>query len=123
MQEANGLTKDTDIKQEKILKLKLAFDTEENAYRILNEYLLGNENIPGITDKVYAMGKTIGLKSEILQRETNYRRKNKLSNGNRREKVEGRDEKNKTTDSKSQQRDLSKNSKEKSDSQRERTIE
>ena len=123
MQEANGLTKDTDIKQEKILKLKLAFDTEENAYRILNEYLLGNENIPGITDKVYAMGKTIGLKSEILQRETNYRRKNKLSNGNRREKVEGRDEKNKTTDSKSQQRDLSKNSKEKSDSQRERIIE
>ena len=69
------------------------------------------------------MGKTIGLKSEILQRETNYRRKNKLSNGNRREKVEGRDEKNKTTDSKSQQRDLSKNSKEKSDSQRERIIE
>ena len=123
MQEANGLTKDTDIKQEKILKLKLAFDTEESAYRILNEYLLGNENIPGITDKVYAMGKAIGLKSEILKRETNYRRKNKLSNGNRREKVEGRDEKNKTTDSKSQQRDLSKNSKEKSDSQRERTIE
>ena len=123
MQEANGLTKNTDIKQEKILKLKLAFDTEESAYRILNEYLLGNENIPGITDKVYAMGKTIGLKSEILQRETNYRRKNKLSNGNRREKVEGRDEKNKTTDSKSQQRDLSKNSKEKSDSQRERIIE
>ena len=102
MQEANGLTKNTDIKQEKILKLKLAFDTEESAYRILNEHLLGNENIPGITDKVYAMGKTIGLKSEILQRETNYRRKNKLSNGNRREKVEGRDEKNKTTDSKSQ---------------------
>ena len=123
MQEANGLTKNTDIKQEKILKLKLAFDTEESAYRILNEHLLGNENIPGITDKVYAMGKTIGLKSEILQRETNYRRKNKLSNGNRREKVEGRDEKNKTTDSKSQQRDLSKNSKEKSDSQRERIIE
>ena len=123
MQEANGLTKDTDIKQEKILKLKLAFDTEESAYRILNEYLLGNENIPGIMDKVYAMGKAIGLKSEILKRETNYRRKNKLSNGNRREKVEGRDEKNKTTDSKSQQRDLSKNSKEKSDSQRERTIE
>ena len=123
MQEANGLTKNTDIKQEKILKLKLAFDTEESAYKILNEHLLGNENIPGITDKVYAMGKTIGLKSEILQRETNYRRKNKLSNGNRREKVEGRDEKNKTTDSKSQQRDLSKNSKEKSDSQRERIIE
>ena len=123
MQEANGLTKNTDIKQEKILKLKLAFDTEESAYRILNEHLLGNENIPGITDKVYAMGKTIGLKSEILQRETNYRRKNKLSNGNRREKVEGRDEKNKTTDSKSQQRNLSKNSKEKSDSQRERIIE
>ena len=123
MQEANGLTKNTDIKQEKILKLKLAFDTEESAYRILNKHLLGNENIPGITDKVYAMGKTIGLKSEILQRETNYRRKNKLSNGNRREKVEGRDEKNKTTDSKSQQRDLSKNSKEKSDSQRERIIE
>ena len=45
MQEANGLTKDTDIKQEKILKLKLAFDTEESAYRILNEHLLGNENI------------------------------------------------------------------------------
>ena len=61
--------------REKLPKPKLASDIEESANRILNEHLHGDENIPEITDKVYAMGKAIGIKSE--QRETNSCRKNK----------------------------------------------
>ena len=75
--------------REKLPKLKLTPDIEESANRILGDYLHGDENIPEITDKVYAMGKGIAIKSGIVQRQGNYRRKNKPSNENRREKVEG----------------------------------
>ena len=35
-----------------------------------------DENIPEITDKVHAMGKTIGINSGTKQREANFCRKN-----------------------------------------------
>ena len=47
--------------RQKVPKLKLTSDIEESANRILNEYLHGDENIPEITDKVYAMEKAIGI--------------------------------------------------------------
>ena len=74
--------------REKLPKLKLTPDIEENANRILGEYLHGDENIPEITDKVYAMGKAIAIKSGIVPRQANYRRENKPSDGNGREKIE-----------------------------------
>ena len=61
------------------LKLKLIPDIEHSANRILEEYLHGDENIPEITNKVYAMGKAIAIKSGIVQRQANYRRTNKPS--------------------------------------------
>ena len=75
--------------REKLPKLNLTPDIEESANRILGDYLHGDENIPEITDKVCAMGKGIAIKSGIVQGQGNYRRKNKPSNENRREKVEG----------------------------------
>ena len=60
--------------REKLPKLKLTSDIEERANRILDEYLYGDENIPKITDKVYATGKTTAIKSGIVQRQANYRR-------------------------------------------------
>ena len=68
---------------EKLPKLELTPDIDESANRILDEYLYEDENIPEITDKVYAMGKIIAIKSWILQRQANYCRKNKPSNENR----------------------------------------
>ena len=47
--------------REKLPKFKLTSDTEVNANRILHEYLLGDTNIPEITDKVYAIGKAIAI--------------------------------------------------------------
>ena len=61
--------------REKLSKRKLTPDTEESAFRILDEYLHGDENIPEITDKVYAMGKTIAIKSRVVQKQANYRNK------------------------------------------------
>ena len=46
--------------REKLPKFKLTSDIEESANRILNEYLHVVENISEITDKVHAVGKTIG---------------------------------------------------------------
>ena len=53
---------------------------------ILDEYLHGDEKIPEITDRVYAMGKTIAMKSGIVQKQANYQGKYKPSNGTRRER-------------------------------------
>ena len=72
--------------REKLPQLKLTPDIEENAIRILDEYLHGDENVPEITDKVYTVGKASAIKSGIVQKQANYRRKNKLSNGNRKER-------------------------------------
>ena len=63
-------------------KLKLIPDIEESANRIVDTYLQGDENIPEIADKVYAVEMVIAIKSGIVQRQANYRRKNKSSNEN-----------------------------------------
>ena len=69
----------------KLPKLKLTPDIEESINRILDEYLHGYENIPEITDKVYAIGKEIAIKSEIVQKQANYSRKRnpKIETGER----------------------------------------
>ena len=67
---------------EKLPKLKLVPDIEESANRIVDTYLQGDENIPEIADKVYALEMIIAIKSGIVQRQANYRRKNKSSNEN-----------------------------------------
>ena len=67
---------------EKPPKLKLVPDIEESANRIVDTYLQGDENIPEIADKVYAVEMVIAIKSGIVQRQANYRRKNKSSNEN-----------------------------------------
>ena len=59
--------------REKLPKLKLTSDIYEKSNRILNEYLHGDKNIPEITDKVYGMGKAIGIKSGTVQKETGER--------------------------------------------------
>ena len=76
--------------REKLPKLKLTPDIEDSANRILGDYLHGDENIPEITDKVYAMGKGIAIKSGIVQRQGNYRRKKspQMKIGERKLKVE-----------------------------------
>ena len=76
--------------REKLPKLKLTPDIEDSANRILGDYLHGEENIPEITDKVYAMGKGIAIKSGIVQRQGNYRRKKspQMKIGERKLKVE-----------------------------------
>ena len=68
------------------------------------------------------MGKAIAIKTGTVKKQANYRRINKPSNGNKREKVEGWDEKTQTTDSNNQQWGLLKNPKKESDSQRVGTI-
>ena len=45
--------------REKLPKLKLTADLEESANRILDQYLYGDENIPEITDNLYANGKQL----------------------------------------------------------------
>ena len=55
--------------RENIPKPKLTSDFQESANMMLNEYLHGDENIPEMTDKVYAMVKTNVIKSETGQKE------------------------------------------------------
>ena len=57
--------------RKKLPKLKLTHDIEQSANRKLDEYLHGDKNIPEITDKVYAMGKAIAIKSGIVQKQAN----------------------------------------------------
>ena len=73
--------------REKLPKFKLTPDIYESVNRILDEYLHEDENIPEITDKVNAMKQAIAIKPGIVQRQANYRRSNKLSNGSKTEKV------------------------------------
>ena len=44
--------------RDELSKLKLISDIGESANRLLGECLHGDENISGISEKVYAMGKT-----------------------------------------------------------------
>ena len=92
--------------REELPELKLNSDVEESAEKILDEYLHGDGNITEITDKVYAMGKAIAIKTVTVQKETNSCRKNKLSNGRFRQSWRLRWR----VDPKSQKWDLLKNS-------------
>ena len=56
--------------REKLCKLKLTPEIEEGANRILDQDLHRDENIPEITDKVYAIGKAIAIKPGIVLKET-----------------------------------------------------
>ena len=56
--------------REKLCKLKLTPEIEEGANRILDQDLHRDENIPRITDKVYAIGKATAIKPGIVLKET-----------------------------------------------------
>ena len=45
--------------REKLHKLVLPKEIQESANRIMGCYILGEDTIPSITDKVYAMGKLL----------------------------------------------------------------
>ena len=47
---------------EKLNKLVLTKEIQESAHSIMSCYIHGEDNIPGITDTVYAMGKAIDKK-------------------------------------------------------------
>ena len=72
--------------REKLCKLKLTPEIEESANRILDQYLHGDENIPEITEKVYAMGKAVAIKTGIVLKEKKAKEKQKPPNGNRRQR-------------------------------------
>ena len=50
---------------EKLNKLVLTKEIQESAHSIMSCYIHGEDNIPGISDKVYAMGKAIDKKMGI----------------------------------------------------------
>ena len=69
----------------KLHKLKLSKEIEESANRILYSYLSEEDNIPEVTDKVYAMGKAIENKMGVgFKRNETF--KKRPTNGNRRER-------------------------------------
>ena len=73
-------------------KLKITSDIGESANKILDEDLHGNEVIPEITDKVYAMGNATAIKSGIEQKRLNVTEKINLQmETGERKKVEGLD--------------------------------
>ena len=65
-------------------KLKMTKSIEESVERILGKYLKEVDEIPEITDVVYAMGKAIGEKIGITKKDR--QQKKKPGNGNRRER-------------------------------------
>ena len=78
--------------REELPELKLTSDVEESAEEILDEYLHGDGNITEITDKVYAMGKAIAIKTVTVQKELTLVEKiNSLMESS--DKAEGWDEK------------------------------
>ena len=64
---------------EKLNKLVLTKEIQESAHSIMSCYIHGEDNIPGITDKVYAMGKAIdkkmGIDTNELKKHTSKRLK------------------------------------------------
>ena len=65
-------------------KLKMTKSIEESAERILEKYLKEVDEIPEITDVVYAMGEAIAEKIGITKKVR--QQKKKPGNGNRRER-------------------------------------
>ena len=72
--------------REKLHKLVLPKEIQEIVNRIMCCYICGEDTIPGITDKVYAMGKAIeknmGIDANGKKKDTSKR----LKNGKRSEK-------------------------------------
>ena len=85
----------------KLLKVKLTKEIEDNATRILGGYLIDVNGIPEITDKVYAIGKTIAFKLGMKQPEQIRTSKRNTNAENRRERTS--DKKAATLDSKNMQ--------------------
>ena len=73
-------------------RIYLTSDIEESANTMVEKYLHGDEIISEIRDKVYAVGRTIAKKSEIVEKENNSRKKTRARIETA-ERVEGRDEK------------------------------
>ena len=72
--------------REKLPKVKLDNQLKESAKQILSIYLKEVDTIPEICDKVYAMGRAIGIKLGKLVEVNHGNRKKRLTNGdNRRE--------------------------------------
>ena len=73
--------------REKLPKVKLDNQLKESAKRILSVYLKEVDTIPEICDKVYAMGRAIGIKLGKLVEVNHGNRKKRFTNGdNRRER-------------------------------------
>ena len=72
--------------REKLHKLALPKEIQESANRILSCYIRGEDTIPSITDKVYAMAKAIEKKMEIYPNKKKKHTSKRLQNGNRRER-------------------------------------
>ena len=72
--------------REKLHKLVLPKEIQESANRIMSCYISGEDTIPSITDKVYAMGKAIEKKIGIDPNEKKKHTSKRLQNGNRRER-------------------------------------
>ena len=72
--------------REKLHKLVLPKEIQDSANRIMSCYIRGEDTIPSITDKVYAMGKAIEKKMGIDPNEKKKHTSKRLQNGNRRER-------------------------------------
>ena len=72
--------------REKLHKLVLPKEIQESANRITRCYICGEDTIPSIANKVYAMGKVIEIKMGIDPNEKKKHTSNRLQNGNRRER-------------------------------------
>ena len=74
--------------REKLHKLVMPKEIQENANRIMGCYIPGEDPIPSITDKVYAMEKAIEKKMAIDPNEKKKHTSKRLQNGNRKLKGE-----------------------------------
>ena len=72
--------------REKLHKIVLLKEIQESANRIMSGYIRGEDTIPSITNKVYAMGKAIEKKMGIDPNEKKKRTSERLQNGSRRER-------------------------------------
>ena len=73
--------------REKLPKARFNNYLKESENRILDMYLKEVDIIPGISDKVYAMGRAIGFKLEkLVEGNQGDRKKKSVYGGNRRER-------------------------------------
>lgn len=72
--------------REKLRKLKLPTEFQENAESILGRFLREVDIIPEITDMLYAMGRAVKIKMSLRLKVSRRNGKQKPSNGNRRKR-------------------------------------